>query len=130
MINFFILVDARVDRLRGPDQGQLPAADALHAALRHGRPRASEWSTSTFTKTPGRRRLRHRNSHDSANNPVLRTAAAGIDTGGQRPRRRLDLADNVLHALQRGAYTKGLGADLMVRGPGHSGLLRPGPPGR
>ena len=44
MINFVILTRAGAGRLRRADQGQLPDADALHAALRDRRPPASAWS--------------------------------------------------------------------------------------
>ena len=43
MINFVILTAAGARRLRRPDQGQLPDADALHAALRHGDDRHRAW---------------------------------------------------------------------------------------
>ena len=114
MINFFILVAMATDRLRRPDQGQLPDVDALHAALRHGDDRHRHGDLDLHQQ-PGRGRLRHRDSHHCADHPVLRLAAAGLDARGQRRVHRFDLADDLLHALELGAYTKGLGPDLMMQ---------------
>ena len=50
-----------------------------------------------------------------ADRPVLRFVAAGLDAGGQRPVHWFDLADNLLHALQRGCIHQGARPDLMIQ---------------
>ena len=56
-------------------------------------------------------------------------AAAGLDAGGQRPAHRLDLADDLLHALQPGRLHQGARARPHDAGHRLSGLLHPDPLG-
>ena len=86
--------------------------------------------TSTFTKTPGRGRVHHRDPHHPADDPVRRAAAAGVDAGGQRARHRHDLADDLLHALERRRVHQGPRARPDVPRPRHPGVQHPDPAGR
>ena len=62
-------------RLRRPDQGKLPDADAVHAALRHGDHRHRHGHLDLHQQ-PGRGRLRHRDPHHPADHPVLRACCS------------------------------------------------------
>ena len=55
----------------------------------------------------GRGGLHHRDPDHSADHPVRRPVAAGVDARGQRAHHRLDLADDVLHALEPGRLHQG-----------------------
>ena len=79
MLNFFILVAMALVVFRRPDQGKLSDVDVVHAALRHGDNRHRHGDFDLHQQ-PGRRRLRHRDSHHCADHPVLRFVAAGLDT--------------------------------------------------
>ncbi len=78
MINFFILTLLALLVFRRPDQGQLPDADALHAALRHGDDRHRHGHLDLHQQ-PGRGGLRHGDPDHHADDPVLGPAAAGLD---------------------------------------------------
>ena len=122
MINFFILGHHGDCHFRRPDQGQLSDVDVLHAALRHDDD-GHRHGDFDLHEQPGRRRVRHRDSHHSAHHPVFRTAAAGFDPRRPRQVRRFDLADNLLHALERGRLHQGAQARSHDAGRDFSGLL-------
>ena len=116
MINFFILTALGAARLRGPDQGQLPDADAVHAALRHGDDRASGMVTSTFTSS----------QVAAVFVTAILTIVPTIQFSGLlQPVSTLEGSAGVVGSIwpatyymhsSLGAYTKGLGPGLMLAG--------------
>jgi ABC-type multidrug transport system ATPase subunit len=121
--------DACLDRVRCPNQGQLPVSDAVHAGVH----RCHNWNRNGdfhIHKHPSSGRIRHSDSHDSAINPVLGNAAAGIDTGGQCAHRGQDLAHDVLHAREPGRLHKGPRARSHAERHSLSPLLHPCAPAR
>ncbi len=117
-------------RFPGAAQGERPDVDTLCLAVRdrdHGdRPAGLDLHAQ-----PGRRGLRHGDPDHPADDPVLRAAPAGLDTGRAGARGGLALADDLLHARERrrvheGAGTAPAGGRPPCPGPLHPGVDRAG----
>ena len=101
MLNYFILVAMALLVFGVPIKGSflmLTLCTLLYVDD-HDRHRHGDFD---LHQQPGRRRLRHGDPHHRADHPVLRLLAAGLDARGASQDHRLDLADDLLHALQRG----------------------------
>ncbi len=108
MINFLILAALAVIVFGVPIKGSFLMLIALHVAVRDRDDRHRDDDVDVHEQ-PGRGRVRHGDPDHRADDPVLGTAAAGLDAGGQRPAHRRALAGDLLHALQPGRLHQGPG---------------------